>query len=325
MQVTVAICTWNRAKLLDQTLAQLGKLRIPDGVEWELLVVDNSSTDDTDSVLSKHVDKLPLRRLFEPKQGHSHARNCAIEVARGELLLWTDDDVLVESDWLSAYVKAAAKWPEAEYFGGPIEPWFETEPPRWLQKHFARVQGAYAVRDYGEKSREFTAKEYPLGANMAFRTETLRRYPFRTDLGRRGNSLVSGDEVDVLQRMRADGRIGMWVNDARVKHFIPKQRLNADFLWRLNYGGGKSYVRMKGRRDVPMIAGAPRWAVVSYWKNRLGSWLLSPLKSERWIETFVRSAQLRGMIDESRANSEAHRGDAAISFSENSMAAEVNS
>ncbi len=127
MNVTVAICTWNRARLLDETLSRFRSVRVPAGLDWELLVVNNRSTDDTDEVLKKYESALPLRRLFEPQQGLSHARNCAIAAAQGELLLWTDDDVLVDADWLGQLVRAANSHPTAAYFGGPIDPWFETD------------------------------------------------------------------------------------------------------------------------------------------------------------------------------------------------------
>src|SRR4051812_1329005 len=103
MLVTVAICTWNRAALLDRTLARLRDLRIPPGLSWELLVVDNNCTDETSAVLARHAKHLPLRALHEPKQGHSHARNRAVAEARGDLLLWTDDDVLAHADWLAEH------------------------------------------------------------------------------------------------------------------------------------------------------------------------------------------------------------------------------
>src|SRR5438105_3257885 len=108
MQVTVAICTWNRARLLDQTLTRMRELAVPTGLSWELLVVNNNCTDDTDAIIAKHADALPIRRLLETKQGLSNARNCALENMRGELLIWTDDDVLVDEGWLRAYVDAVA-------------------------------------------------------------------------------------------------------------------------------------------------------------------------------------------------------------------------
>ena len=96
-------------------------MRIPEGVTWELLVVNNNSTDDTESVITSYENRLPLRRLFEPSPGLSNARNHAIREAKGGLIIWTDDDVLVDSDWLAAYAAAADRWPDAAFFGGPIE------------------------------------------------------------------------------------------------------------------------------------------------------------------------------------------------------------
>ena len=87
MLISVAICTWNHAKLLDQTLAEMHRLCIPDSIEWELIVVNNNCSDETDEVIARHSDKLPIRRLFEPKQGLSNSRNCALASATGKLLL----------------------------------------------------------------------------------------------------------------------------------------------------------------------------------------------------------------------------------------------
>src|SRR5262249_5404549 len=113
MHATVAVCTWNRAALLDRTLEQFTRLRVPAGLQWELLVVNNNCTDDTDQVLGRYRDRLPLSPLFEPRQGLSHARNCAVQAAAGDLIVWTDDDVLVDPDWLGCHVAAAQRWPEA--------------------------------------------------------------------------------------------------------------------------------------------------------------------------------------------------------------------
>ncbi|HMO35190.1 MAG TPA: glycosyltransferase [Gemmatales bacterium] len=85
MKVTGAICTWNRAKLLDQTLERMKCLEIPEGITWELLIVNNICTDNTDEIIEKHSLTLPIKRLFEPKQGLSNARNCAVESAKEKL------------------------------------------------------------------------------------------------------------------------------------------------------------------------------------------------------------------------------------------------
>lgn len=124
VDISVAICTWNRARLLEQTLAQLCRLVVPSGLRWELAVIDNSCTDDTSAVIDRYKESLPIRSFVEPRLGLSHARNRAVAEARGEVLLWTDDDVLVSPDWLANYARAFREWPQAAYFGGPIQPWF---------------------------------------------------------------------------------------------------------------------------------------------------------------------------------------------------------
>jgi glycosyltransferase involved in cell wall biosynthesis len=118
--VTVAICSWNRAALLRETLKQMTHLERNDSIDWELLVVDNNSTDQTPDVLAEFAGQLPLR-LREPKPRKSNAANLVVKEARGEYILWTDDDVLVEPDWLRQYVTAFQRYPNAEVFGGRID------------------------------------------------------------------------------------------------------------------------------------------------------------------------------------------------------------
>src|SRR5262249_10345499 len=105
MKLSVAICTWNRAKLLEQCLDRLANAS-PPTADWELLVVNNNCSDNTDGVLDSFAARLPVRRIFEPKQGHSNARNAAVRSASGDYIIWTDDDVLVDKEWLVAYERA---------------------------------------------------------------------------------------------------------------------------------------------------------------------------------------------------------------------------
>src|SRR5512134_131488 len=105
MDLTVAICTWNRGELLRKTLEQMTELVVPPGVTWELLVVNNNSTDHTDAVAAGFRRRLPLRYLVEPTPGKSNACNLAVREARGDYILWTDDDVLVSPQWLAAYCR----------------------------------------------------------------------------------------------------------------------------------------------------------------------------------------------------------------------------
>jgi len=296
MHVTVAICTWNRAALLDQTLRQMQHLVIPPSVRWELIVVNNNCSDTTDSVLSKYATVLPLVRLFEQRQGHCFARNCAVRAAQGELLLWTDDDVLVDRNWLAAYVQAAEHWPQADFFGGTIDPWFEREPPAWFKRHWKITRQPYVIRQYGDETRPLAPQESPAGANMAFRTETLRAFPFDERLGRVGDLLAGGDDDDVVDRMRRAGRLGIWVGGARVQHFLPADRLSRSYLRRWYFGAGITQVRKNGKQPVPTIFGVPRWALREYAIARAKLLMLEPVRNAAWIETFRRVHILEGYL-----------------------------
>ena len=123
MKITVAICTWNRSALLDKTLTQMHQLCIPPGIEWELIVVNNDCSDDTDRVIARHCAHLPVVRVFEGKPGQGHARNAALRLARGEYLLWTDDDVLVDSAWVVKTLVAFDTF-GADLVYGKAEPWW---------------------------------------------------------------------------------------------------------------------------------------------------------------------------------------------------------
>ena len=298
-KVTVAICTWNRAAALDRTLAEMRNLRIPEGVDWELLVVNNNCTDNTDAILAKHARHLPLRRLFEPTLGLSNARNCAVAAATGALVLWTDDDVTVDPSWLENYVAAARDFPEAGYFGGAIEPGFEVTPPRWLRQNL-NVFHVYALIDLGRQTRPLKAGESVFGANMAFRTEILRRFPFNPRLGVCGKGRVAGEEEDVIERAQQAGACGVWVGTSRVRHVIPPDRTTIGYLWKHFYGLGQTEARMGGWERFPRLFGVPRFAVRAYYTGRLKKWMYAPFRNLYWATGFRADAKMKGYIDEIR-------------------------
>ena len=302
MLVSVAICTWNRSALLDQTLARMRELHIPDGHDWEVLVVNNNCTDDTDAVIAKYGDHLPVRRLLEMQQGHSNARNCAASNARGELILWTDDDVLVDRDWLAAYVRAVEEHPNAGYFGGPVEPWFESEPPRWVKRNLDSLQGPFALCALGPVTRPFVGLEAPFGANMAFRMEHLRGKEFDRRLGRVGAGMLSGDETTVFDRLRDEGRLGIWVGNARVRHYIPMARMTPDYIWKFFHGLGRTRQRIRPyNRGVPLFGTGPRWIWRRYLFACIKALLSAPVNRRSWLENYIDAAVHRGILDECRS------------------------
>ena len=297
MLISVAVCTYNRAALLDRTLEEMAKLVVPDDLDWELLVVDNNCSDDTQAVIGRHVDQLPLRALSETRQGLSHARNCAIDAARGELLLWTDDDVLVDPQWLAGYAQAIADYPDADFFGGPVEPWFSVPPPTWLEANFEIFAGAYAVRSAPSGTLMLRDESFlPFGANFALRTASIGDTRFDTQLGRIGTELISGEEVQFLRQMLAAGRHGVWIEAATVRHYIPKDRIDKGYIRDYYYAKGQSRIRMTPVAERPSIGSLRRKWLKAWWKTRTsGSETL-----KRWARGFKGMVMARGMLDELR-------------------------
>lgn len=304
MLVTVAICTWNRARLLESTLTRLRELRIPEGIDWELLIVNNNCTDDTDEVIARHAHTLPIRRLFESKQGIAHARNCASRAARGELLLWTDDDVLVDLNWLAEYVKAANDWPDAVFFGGTIDPWFVSPQPRWLRRNFDQIGMIFPIRQLGEKTFPLPAEERILCANMALRTFVFQRYSYDTRMDRRlpgfGEFSAACEDHELIDRLRRDGYRGMWVGSARVLHYAAPERMTKAFARVWWSEQAQLYAIRFPVAPCALLWGAPRWMLFQYGKARLRSWCFSLFQGRRWAKAFLEAAWLEGLIEHAR-------------------------
>lgn len=301
MHITIIICTYNRCRLLNNTLAQFRDLDLSSCTGWEIIVVNNKCSDDTELVIQRHSGHLPVRRLWEPRPGKSRAANLAVREARGELLLWTDDDVLVDPGWLRAYVEAAQAYPHASFFGGPIEPWFETDPPAWILRHYALIARCFAARDgFAEPFVPISADYIPYGANMAIRRHCFDACSFDIRIGPEGDNQVGAEDGTLLQSLLARGMQGIWVRDARVRHFIPKARLTEHFMWKFHCGRGRQGVKAGEVGSRLWIFGMPAWAIRGYLGNLVVSKLLSPTKNERWLRALIQSARCQGALKELR-------------------------
>ena len=127
--ISICICTYNRSESLWRTLDSLAKQDDIDSGAVEVLIVDNNCTDGTSNVVEAFREKLPIRRVTESRQGLAHARNRAVADFRGDVLLFTDDDIRFGAGWLTAYRDAIRRFPDADYFGGRILPdWGQTKP-----------------------------------------------------------------------------------------------------------------------------------------------------------------------------------------------------
>jgi glycosyltransferase involved in cell wall biosynthesis len=295
MFASVVISTWNRAASLARTLDSL--IRVQPGPEgWELLVVDNNSSDDTKIVCLDRTGKLPLRYTFDRVPGKWGALNRVIPSARGHLLVFTDDDVDVEPGWLSALWYAAQRHPEALFFGGRVVPQWELPPPRWLvERAEGGLRGLAVSCNFGSVERPLSTEDGVfLGANMAFRRSVFERgWRFPESLGPRGSTRYPGGETRFMSELLADGAQAVWVPDAVVNHRNEASRATEAYLRKWYAGEGRSLVVDGTIEKVgPAWFGVPRyllrrWAqsalvyVSTRWFRPASVWLPAEIQMAR--------------------------------------------
>lgn len=207
----------------------------PAKVSWELIVVDNNSTDETRPTVAGFQAVLPLRYVFEPLQGLSAARNRAIREFTGDVLLFTDDDVVVDQNWLRAFESASSSFPLAGYFGGRVIPFYPSGKPGWLQDEGLALLSGLLVRYHlGESTRRLLPCEpTPFGASFGIRRHVIHATgEFRCDLGVIGGVPGRGEESEYLHRVRAAGYDGVYVGDAIAHHSTDPRRLTLGYLFR---------------------------------------------------------------------------------------------
>jgi glycosyltransferase involved in cell wall biosynthesis len=236
MDASVVVCTYNRCASLGETLEALSTQQVPAGFLWELIVVDNNSRDSTKTTVERFQASQPslrVRYLFESQQGLSHARNRGISAATGEFVVFTDDDVLPAPDWLTTLVGGMRKF-NAAAAGGYIEPLWQAKPPTWLTERF---YGFLALRTDTDGPKEARVEEdMPFGASLGFARSIFAKVGlFDPRLGRKGNLLAGGEEIDVLMRVVNQGERVMYFPQARVRHKVEAFRLNKRYFRRWRY------------------------------------------------------------------------------------------
>jgi len=298
MNLSVILCTYNRATLLEKALRSLEQIRQPAGLAWELVLVDNNSSDDTKAVGDAAIRRgtLPCRYVFEPRQGKSNALNTGIAQAKADVLAFTDDDVIFDADWLGAVCKPFDD-PKCLGIGGQIVPVWSTPRPSWYAE-----TGPYALMtaiiryQFGDQLKP--VEKPPWGSNMAFRRDAFTRYgTFDPRLGPMGTTLMRGEDVVLGQRMLAAGERLLYVPDAIVYHPVEPQRLRKAYFQAYYYQHGRMEVRINrvGLEAVRWL-GVPRHLVRALLIN-VARWLTA-LRSSRRFYYRLECARMLGKIVE---------------------------
>jgi glycosyltransferase involved in cell wall biosynthesis len=256
MSASVIVSTRNRAELLEGALRSL--LADRPASEWELILVDNASTDGTRALVQRlgeeHAD-VRIEYVREERLGLSNARNAGVGRAAGDLLLFTDDDVLVEPGWVDAMC-AGFEDDEVTAVAGRVVPEWPHPPPRWLTHPHAAV---LALTNFGDEPRDLTGEEHPVGASMAVRASLLGPAPFDPRLGHTGATFFAFEEFELFLNLRGRGRF-VYRPDAVVRHRVLPERMTWEGMRRAtlhNGFGSRRAERFGGVRRVPPYRGAP--------------------------------------------------------------------
>lgn len=263
IRISLVIPTHNRAAELLVALESVVRQSLP-AADWECVVIDNNSSDDTPERFAAFVAAHPahcLRRIAEPRPGVSYARNRGLEEARAPIVAFIDDDEHINEGFLEAYLRFFEARPEAVVAGGRIIAEYPEGRPAWMSRY---VEMPIAnPMDFGPEVRPFPTGRVPGGGNMAFRRAGLARFGgFDPSLGRVNGELIGGEENDFFERLLRGGETIWYVPDAVMWHVIPPRKLTRDYFRRLSRQVGVSQrLRAQIHHRVPkaLLMEAAKW------------------------------------------------------------------
>jgi glucosyl-dolichyl phosphate glucuronosyltransferase len=292
---TVALCTHNHADRLGRTLADLAQLKAPQA-PWEFLIVDNGCGDGTPDLLAPYPwpDGWQVRVVRESKLGLSNARNRAIAEARGEYVIFMDDDETADPDWLCAFERLIlSKDPDA--FGGRIRVLFEDMRPEWLKDDLLGFLGELNRAEGIAPLTDPHASFY--GGNFGIRKTVCDRVGgFDAMLGRKGTDNTGGEEVDFYRRLLDAGFKVWWTPEAVIHHRIQTAKLERTYFLDLHYRMGRmEAIRKRGsgsRLPPPYLFGQLLRAIGAVWEDYRQAGRNATLRKEMNVAYFF--GQIRG-------------------------------
>ncbi len=244
-EISVVVCTYNRAALLEKALRSLFAQQT-DPHSFEIVVIDNNSADETPQVVESLKTESPvtLRYFRESRQGNAYARNAGVDQAAEAIVAYMDDDVIADENWIAVMSSAFAREPELAFVGGRVLPLWESEPPSWLtNEHWAPL----ALLDYGTEPLSI-AGQTPLGlltANIGIRKEVFAEVGgFLTSLQRVKGAIGSMEDHEFLMRVCRAGKRGMYLPELITRAWIDPERLTKAYHRRWHTGHGFFYAVM---------------------------------------------------------------------------------
>jgi glycosyltransferase involved in cell wall biosynthesis len=293
-EVSVVIPTYNRSALLRSTVDSV--LNQDTQVTFEIVVIDNNSTDDTHDVVESIIEDHPgkVRYVVERKQGNAHARNRGIEEAVADIVAFVDDDVTVATDWLTSLKTVLDSRDDLSFVGGKVLPAWIEPPPSWLTPdHWAPL----ALLDYGPEELAISGKNPPglLTANVAFRRSVFKEAgTFLPDLQRVKNMIGSMEDHEFLLRVCRSGKQGIYTPQMIATTHIDNERVTKTYHRRWHTGHGHFYAVLADpdwERSKFRVAGVPAHLIKETAANAL-TWV-SKMIGGKSDAAFVNECRLR--------------------------------
>ena len=287
------LCTYNRAARLADALTAL--VCQVDAAPYEVVVVDNNSTDDTPRVIARFVAGGGVRYTSEPVQGLSHARNRGVAVARADVLAFTDDDVRVGPTWIRSIARAFAEHPDVDMVGGRVEPEWEAEPPAWLTD---AGHAPLALVDYGAEPFQVRPEDPVclIGANVAVRRRVVERVGgFAPRLQRVADGVGSTEDHDFQTRLIGSGATALYDPRMAVRAIVPRERLSKRYHRAWHRGHGRFYALMRDPLFEQSRAGTVLGVPAHVYRSAIGeasAWASSLLRGRRSV-AFAHELRLR--------------------------------
>lgn len=244
-RITVVVCTYNRAELLRGALQSLAEQTL-DKARYEVIVVDNNCTDNTQEVVRSFIERYPNFRYFvETAQGLSHARNRGYKEAMGEYVAYIDDDAKADKRWVEKIISFASRRPEVVAFGGPYRGFSLVEVPKWYKESF----GTWSL---GDVERPIEENEWINGTNMVYKRSLLLELGgFDTRVGMSGDDISYGDETNLLLKFRERQPV-YYVPDMVVGHLIAEYKMSLRWMLKSRYRNGFSGLETLGLKRRPL-------------------------------------------------------------------------
>lgn len=264
--ISILFATHNGTETLPRMFESLKQQDLPfRDSQWEIIVVDNNSSDGTSELINSYIPGLPIKLISEPRQGKNCALNTGLKAVSGEYIVLTDDDIIAKPDWLSQYKKLFDKHEDIDIFGGKTLPNWPSEPSRSLLTSIP-ITVVYALTNPDTHKTGNIDPCKLLGPNMAVRTKVFDLIQFNENIGPSGTNYVMGSETDFLHRAKEADCAAYFSENVEVQHIIRENQMTDKWLQGRAYKAGRALVHDKLRKgtlnkDVRLIGGRPVWAL----------------------------------------------------------------